>query len=166
MNMFVMRTAAFAVGSAIAGCVYATQSSGNSAALAQQPIIAVYPGAHQTSGNSMGDGADVDIHLAVVSIRMHAARYDTVAKPASVVDFYKKELARLGRVTVSKGGPNTHVKGFMWSSAPDQMTVTAHQDSEATEDIVAVAPHGSGSEFAIIRFRALGSSAAGASPGH
>ena len=144
MNMLVMRTAAFAVGSAIAGCVYATQSA-SSAAVSPAPSIAVYPSAHRTSGNPSGDGADVQVHLPVVSLHITAVRYDSGDAPARVIAFYKKSLASLGPVTLSHGGPHTHVRGFSWDSNPDQTTL------QAGDNIVAVKPLGHGSEFAIIR---------------
>lgn len=156
MNMFVLRVAAFVVGSSIAGCVYASHS-GAGAASSPSPI-AVFPGAHRTSGDPGGDGADVDLHLAVVSLHMEAARYDTDAKPAAVVDFYTKALAGSGHhVTVKSGGPHTRINGFTWTSESDQTTVTDG------DDIVAVKPYERGTQFAIIRFAAH---AAGETPGH
>jgi len=150
MKMLVVRAAAFVVGSSIAGCVYATHTGSDTAgaATSPRPAIAVYPGARHTVGNPSGDGADVEVHLAVVSLHIEAARYDSADGPVRVVDFYRKALAKSGHVTVAKGGPHTHVQGFSWTSAPDQTTVAAGHD------IVAVEPHGSGSEFAIIRIDA------------
>jgi hypothetical protein len=147
MNMLIMRTAAFVVGSAIAGCVYATQSA-SSAAVSPPSSIAVYPGAHRTVGNPQGDASDTTVHLAVVSLHIVAARYDTNDAPARVVAFYKKALASLGPVKVDRGGPNTHTRGFSWDSNPDQTTVSSG------ENIVAVKPLRHGSEFAIIRIDA------------
>ena len=144
MNTFVMRTAAFAVGSAIAGCVYATQSA-SSAAVSPPPSIEVYPGAHRTTGNPGGDGADVQVHLPVVSLHITAARYDTAEAPSRVIAFYRKSLAALGQVKVVRGGPHTTVHGFSWKSNPDQTTIAVDGD------IVAVKPLPHGSEFAIIR---------------
>ena len=145
MNKLAIRAAAFLVGSAIAGCVYATQSS-NGAAASTPPTVAVFPGAHHTSGNPNGDGGDVEVHLAVVSLHIKADRYDTAGAPAKVVDFYRKALASVGPVKVAKGAPeHNHIRGFAWDSTPDQITVTAG------DDIVAVKPRGSGSEFAIIK---------------
>ena len=155
MNMLVARTAAFVIGCSIAGCVYAAHSG---ARAVTSPWVAVFPGARQTAGDPGGDGADVDLHLAVVSLHMEAARYDTDAQPAAVVDFYKKALARPGRhVTVKRGGPHTRINGFAWSSAPDQTTVTDG------DDIVAVKPLDQGTQFAIIRIVAK---EAEGSPGH
>ena len=145
MNMLVMRTAAFAVGSAIAGCVYATQSA-SSAAVSPPPSIAVYPGAHRTSGNPEGDGADVQVHLPVVSLHITAARYDTSDAPSRVIAFYRKSLASLGQVKVGRGGPHTTVHGFSWKSNPDQTTLAVDGNIVAVKPM----PHGS-SEFAIIR---------------
>lgn len=156
MNMLIMRTAAFAVGSAIAGCVYATQSA-SSAAVSPVPSIAVYPGAHRTSGNPSGDGTDVRVHLPVVSLHITAVRYDTADAPSRVIAFYKKSLSSLGPVKVSRGGPHTHVRDFSWDSNPDQTTL------EAGGNIVAVKPISRGSEFAIIRIETTQLTA---SPGH
>lgn len=156
MNMLVMRTAAFVVGSAIAGCVYATQSA-SSAAVSPSPSIAVYPGAHRTVGNPQGDGSDQTVHLAVVTLHIQAARYDTADAPSRVVAFYRKALAAFGPVKLDKGGPHTHVRGFSWDSNPDQTTI------DAENNIVAVKPLRHGSEFAIIRIDAIPISA---SSGH
>lgn len=147
MNMLVMRTAAFVVGSAIAGCVYETHSAG-SASASPAPAVAIYPGAHRTSGNPAGDGADVEVSLAVVKLHIQAARYDAPDAPARVVAFYKKSLASFGTVKMSSGGPHTHVHGFAWDSKPDQTTL------ESGGNIVAVKPIAQGSEFAIIRIDA------------
>lgn len=155
--MLVVRAAAFVIGSSIAGCVYSANSDAG-AASSPPAAIAVFPGAHHTSGDPGGDGADVDVHLAVVSLHMEAARYDTGAKPATVVDFYKKALAGPGRhVVVKSGGPHTRINGFSWTSAPDQTTVTDG------DDIVAIKPNAAGTQFAIIRIVANG---AGDSTGH
>lgn len=148
MNVLVMRTAAFLVGSAIAGCVYATQSA-SSAAISPSPSIAVYPGAHRTVGNPQGDGSDTTVRLTVVTLHIQAARYDTADAPTRVIAYYRKVLAALGPVKVDKGGPHTHVRGFSWDSNPDQTTIAAEND------IVAVKPIHSGSEFAIIRIDAI-----------
>jgi hypothetical protein len=156
MNMLIMRSAAFAVGSAIAGCVYATQSA-SSAAVSSPPAVAVYPGAHRTDGNPQGDGSDTTVRLSVVTLHIQAARYDTADAPDRVIAFYKKALASFGQVKVDKGGPHTHVRGFSWDSAPDQTTV------DAENNIVAVKPLRHGSEFAIIRIDA---SPITASPAH
>src|SRR5215469_16702656 len=133
MNMLLVRTAAFVVGSAIAGCVYTTQSA-SSAAVSPPPSIAIFPGAHRTVGNPQGDGSDTTVHLTVVTLHVVAARYDTTAAPNQVIAFYRKALAGLGDVKVDKGGPHTHVRGFAWDSNPDQTTISAENN------IVAVKP--------------------------
>jgi len=155
MNMLVMRTAAFVVGSAIAGCVYASQSSG--ASVTPPASIAVYPGAHRTVGNLQGDGSDTTVHLAVVTLHIVAARYDTADAPARVIAFYKKSLASLGPVKVHNDGPNTHTHGFSWDPGPGQTTITVDNN------IVAIKPLEHGSEFAIMRIDATPISA---SSGH
>src|SRR5262249_44317757 len=111
-------------------------------------------------GNPQGDGSDTTLHLAVVTLHIVAARYDSAAAPAKVVAFYKKALSGFGAVKVDKGGPHTHVRGFSWDSAADQTTVAAENN------IVAVKPIRHGSEFAIIRIDATPMTASSPSPGH
>lgn len=147
MNMLVMRTAAFVVGSAITGCVYATQTT-SSAAVSPPPSVAVYPGAHRTTGDPRGDAADVEVHLPVVSLHIVAARFDTSDAPSRVIAFYKKALASLGSVKVERGGPHTTMRGFSWKSDPDDTTLAVDGN------IVAVKPMPRGAEFAIIRIDA------------
>jgi len=142
MNIIALRAAAFAVGTMVAGCVF---TSGNASSKATPPsAVAVYPGAHRTSGNPDGDSADVDLKMPMVSLHIEALRYDSADAPAKIVAFYRKELAKLGDVSESRGGPHTSIRGFRWKSADDQTTL------EAGHIVVAVKPQGSGSEFGLI----------------
>jgi hypothetical protein len=106
----------------------------------------VYPGARHTSGNPNGDSADVTLHLPGMQLHMTARRYDTAEAPARVIVFYRNELSKFVKVTVTAGGPHSKIEGFSWTSAPDQTTVAA------PPHVVAVRPLGRGTEFAIMEF--------------
>jgi hypothetical protein len=145
MNLIAMRAGAFVVGSLIAGCVYTSHGSSSSASGASIAPVAVYPGARETSGNPDGDSADVTLHLAVVAIHFQAARYDAADAPSRVIAFYRKELGKLGTVDEKQGGPHSSISGFRWVNGPGQTTL------HAGRTIVAVEPHGAGTEFALIQ---------------
>lgn len=145
MNLIALRAGAFVVGTLIAGCVYTSHNSSSSASGAPITPVAVYPGAHATSGNPDGDNADVTLQLAVVSIHFQAARYDAADAPSRVIAFYRRELGKLGKVDEKQGGPHTAISGFRWVDGPGQTTL------HAGRTIVAVASNGAGTEFALIQ---------------
>jgi hypothetical protein len=150
MNVIAMRAAAFIVGSMIAGCVYTAKNAPNEAGAASIAPVAVYPSAHETSGNRDGDSADVTLALPVASLRFRAVRYETSAAPAAIIAFYQHELAKLGKVSQERGGPHTKISGFRWVAGPGQTTL------QAGRTIVGVKPLGSGTEFALIQIDPVG----------
>ncbi len=142
MNIMAVRVAAFVVGSMITGCVY---TSSNASSHGAPGGLAVYPGAHRTSGNADGDEAAADVRMPMVSLHIEAARYDSSAAPARVIAFYQKELAKHGTVSVKSGGPRTAIRGFRWVPADDQTTL------KAGHTVVAIKPLGGGTEFGLIQ---------------
>src|SRR5579863_1567583 len=145
MKMHLIRFAAFAVGSMIAGCVYATHQAAPAKGDAiPQPALATYPGAARTHGDPDGDSADTSVDLPMVHLHFTAVRFDTADSPAKVEAFYRKTLAALGPVGEQPGGPHSKITGFVWRQGPGQRTL------HAGHTIVGVAPRGSGAEFAII----------------
>ena len=141
MNIMAIRAAAFVIGTMITGCVYTSSNASHGS----PGGVAVYPGAHRTSGNADGDSAAADVQMPMVSLHIEAARYDTGDAPAKVIAFYQKELARFGTVSVKSGGPRTAIRGFRWVPADDQTTL------KAGRSIVAVKANGNGAEFGIIQ---------------
>jgi hypothetical protein len=144
MKMYVVRAAAFVVGSLIAGCVYAARDSAPAKGEVVRQAVAVYPSATMTSGDPDGDYADVALNMPMVGMHFVAARYRCSASPARVEAFYRSALERLGPVHEQSGGPHTRINGFVWRQGPDQMTLAEGKT------IIGVEPHGSGAEFAII----------------
>jgi len=109
VNVLVVRAAAFVVGSAIAGCVYATHAVAPASTGKPASILAAYPGARETSGNPGGDAAAVDVRLPMVELHFNAVRDGAAASPAKVVASYRKVLARSRRVTVVRGAPSSRM---------------------------------------------------------
>lgn len=142
MNILAVRTAAFVVGTMITGCVY----TGSNALTHGSPGgVAVYPGAHRTSGNPDGDGATADVKMPMVSLHIEAARYDSNDAPAKVIAFYQTTLAKIGMVSIKHGGPHTAIRGFRWVPADDQTTL------KAGRTVVGIKPLRGGTEFALIQ---------------
>ena len=149
MNVIALRTVAFVVGSMIAGCVYTEKGASGGAGASSIAPVAVYPSAHETSGNKNGDGADVAVSVPFASLRFRAMRYDTMDAPSHVIAFYRKELSRLGKVSEERGGPHTRIRGFRWVAGPGQTTLEAGRTT-----IVGIKPLGAGTEFALIQIDA------------
>ena len=143
MKRYLLRAAAFAVGSMIAGCVYAENSTSSKAAMAPMPVP-TFPASRPTHGDPDGDNADVTVNVPMLQLHMRAARFQVAADSGRVIGFYRQRLAKLGTVTEKSGGPHTHIQSFAWTSAPDQTTMAAGHT------IVAVAPKGRATEYAII----------------
>jgi hypothetical protein len=143
MNRIALRACALIVGFTIAGCVYSIKQNASSAAT-PDPGVTVPAGAKETAGNPNGDHADVVISVPLAHVHLTATRYDTAAVPATVIAYYRNELSRLGPVAESERGPHTSIQSFKWQQGPHDITLHAGHTA------VAIAPHGSGTEFAII----------------
>lgn len=115
------------------------------------PGIPEYPGATRTQGDPDGDGAQAAVKLPVISIKMQALRYETRDPMKNVVAFYRGELAKLGKLSESDEGPHTEFGDFHWEQTPGQRTIAAQDEHRVY--IVAMKPHGSGCQFALIGMR-------------
>jgi hypothetical protein len=115
------------------------------------PGIPEYPGSVRTQGDPDGDGAQATVKLPVISMKMQALRYDTRDPMKNVVAFYRGELAKLGKLNESDEGPHTDFGDFHWEQTPGQHTIAAQDDHRVY--IVAMKPHGTGCQFALIGMR-------------
>jgi hypothetical protein len=143
MNRIAVRACALIVGFTIAGCVYSIKQNAADVPT-PSPGVGIPAGAKETAGNPNGDHADLVIYVPFTHLRLTATRYDTPAAPASVIAYYKKELAQLGPVAESTNGPHSRIGTFKWKAGPHDVTLHAGHTA------VAIAPHGRGTEFAII----------------
>ena len=139
MNMFVVRIAAFVIGSSIAGCTYWTHrdvpnTPVDVASISKPAELAVFAGGVPADGKP---GADVRVPK--TGFHLEAAAYDTSAPEADVITYYRKVLAKFGKVTVELGGRSTHVaSGFEWVPGPEWTVLSARGAMVAVEPL----PHG------------------------
>lgn len=126
--------------------------------------LALYPGAELKK--DMGDnegGANVDISSSFFGVKVVALKYQSNDSPDKVLTFYRKEMARYGKVVDCTGGFNMN---FRHRDQDAEVTCSGHAGSgheykeelkvgtENNQRIVAVRPSGSGSEFALVYVRA------------
>jgi hypothetical protein len=117
--------------------------------------LAVHAGARVVrDGDDDHQNADVNIDGGFFGVKVAVARYEDQADTQAILDYYRKELAKFGRVTECRG--ELDFKDSL--SAPrckersrDETQLGA--GSEADNHIVSVKPRGNGSEFTLIHVR-------------
>lgn len=127
--------------------------------------LSLYPGAQLKK--EMGDhdsGANVNISSAFFGVKVVALKYQSNDSPDKVLGFYRKEMARYGKVLDCTGGFNMSFHHHR--EGDSEVTCDAHSGSgheyneelkvgtENNQRIVAVRPNGAGSEFALVYVRA------------
>jgi hypothetical protein len=117
--------------------------------------LPVFPGSRPVrDGKREHDNAEVRIGGRSFGMEVIAAKFESDANPATVVDFYKKEMKTYGEVTECRGnidfngrwGSRRPVCKERWSSRAIQLAV----GTEEHHRLVSVEPHGDGSEFAVV----------------
>jgi hypothetical protein len=108
-------------------------------------------------------GANVNISSSFFGVKVVALKYQSSDSPDRVLGFYRKEMAKYGKVLDCTGGFNMtfhHHDGDSEVTCDDH-SGSGHQYSEElkvgtekNQRIVAVKPSGSGSEFALVYVRA------------
>lgn len=112
------------------------------------PGIPEYPRGHRTSHDPDGDGSDLTLRLAIISMKFVALRFETGDSPDQVAAFYQRKLAVFGTPKTSDGGPNTELDNFKWASRPGDRTVEV--DDEGKVHLVALRPKGKGCQYALL----------------
>lgn len=126
--------------------------------------LALYPGAQLKKDLEDRDGgANVNISSPFFGVKVVALKYESTDSPAKVLDFYRKEMARYGKVVDCTGGFHLN---FQRRDQDSQVTCddrggSGHEyneelkvGTEHNQRIVAVRPSGKGSEFALVYVRA------------
>jgi hypothetical protein len=126
--------------------------------------LSLYPGAQLKK--EMGDrdsGANVNISSPFFGVKVVALKYQSEDSSDKVLGFYRKEMAKYGKVVDCTGSFNMNFQHHDGNSEVtcDDHSSGGHEYKEAlkvgTENnqrIVAVRPSGSGSEFALVYIRA------------
>lgn len=127
--------------------------------------LALYPGAQikKDLGNDEGGSANVNVSSSFFGVKVVALKYQSNDAPGKVLSFYRKEMAKYGKVVDCTGGFNM---GFHHHDKDAEVTCSDHNGSgheyreelkvgtENNQRIVAVRPSGDGSEFALVYVRA------------
>lgn len=131
--------------------------------------IPVYPGARLTPRNENGDdkSANVDISGFGYSLKVVALEYESNDGPGKVVDYYKDQLTKYGKVLVchtSHMDVNSDLKDHDGShelacDGSNGVTVELKVGTKENQHIVAVEPQGSGSKISLVYVRTHGKDA-------
>jgi len=134
--------------------------------------VAIYPGARLKQQDSNGDdkSANVNISGFGYGLKVVALQYESNDSPAKVVDYYKGQLKRYGKVLVchtSQMDVDTDMKGLDQENGSHELTcegksgatVELKVGTKENQHIVAVEPAGSGSTFSLVFLRTHGKDA-------
>lgn len=125
--------------------------------------LALYPGAEIKKSSSQRHDANVDISSSLFGMELVVMKYQSSDPPEKVLDFYRKDMARYGKVVDCAGG---FTMAFHHHDRDAEVTCEGHNGSshdykeelkvgtENHQRIVAVKPVGTGSEFALVYVRA------------
>jgi hypothetical protein len=133
--------------------------------------LAVYPGAQLKPQEEHNDNkANVNIDTPWFGLRVAAFKYLSDDSPDKVLEFYKKELARYGKVLACKGKTNDFnvKKSSRDKNSSEELTCehgqydveTVHVDTsdgielkagtQSRQHVVGIKPRGNGSEFDLV----------------
>lgn len=125
--------------------------------------LALYPGA-QVKKDFEGEGsANVNISSPFLGVKVVALKYRSDDAPEKVLAFYRKDMAKYGKVLDCSGGFTMRYRHHEQDAEVtcDQDRGSGHEytrelkvGTENNQRIVAIKPSGSGSEFALVYVRA------------
>ncbi len=125
--------------------------------------LKVYPGA--TAKNEDNDsGADLSLTSSLQgdlngSIRLHVMKFASADPSANLIAFYKKELAKYGKVIECRGGVETNFDGKSKGKAiltcdehanKDKDSLVLKAGTENNQHVVAITTLDKGTEFSIL----------------
>jgi len=127
--------------------------------------LSAYPGAQlKKSTDHEGDAnANVNISSSMFGMKLVAIKYVTKDSPEKVVDFYRKELARYGKVVDCHGGftmdfhprekDNNEVTCNHENRGNGEYNQELKVGTESNQRVVAIKPVSDGTEFALVYVR-------------
>jgi hypothetical protein len=125
--------------------------------------LPVYPGSRPVrKGDHEPDNAEVRIGAGFFGLDVIAAKFESDADPAAIVDFYKNEMRSYGDVTECHGnidfrgrrGARKPICKQGWGSRAVQLVV----GTEEHHRLVSVEPRSRGAEFAVVSIQTHGRS--------
>lgn len=134
--------------------------------------VAIYPGARLKQQDSNGDdkSANVNISGFGYGLKVVALQYESNDSPAKVVDYYKDQLKKYGKVLVChtsqmdvdadiRGLDQEHGSHELTCEGKSGVTVELKVGTKENQHIVAVEPAGTGSTFSLVYLRTHGKGA-------
>jgi hypothetical protein len=126
----------------------------NSDVDARDTGLSLYPGARPAKGDDKRERAGVNIGTSLFGVKVVAANFESDATPQEVVAFYRDQMEAFGTVTECHGDVDFNGrKGARRASCKEGGRAEETQllvGPEERQRIVAVKPHGAGSEFALV----------------
>lgn len=131
--------------------------------------LSVYPNARvvEKRHNDDDDSANVNISTPFFSLKVMAMKFESDDPPEKVVDFYKKDMNRYGKVAECRGVSDS---GHSKTEGKDfNLTLDCDQDDPASKSIelkagqgnsqhiVGIKPKGKGTEFGLVYIQIHGS---------
>lgn len=134
--------------------------------------VAIYPGARLKQQDSNGDdkSANVNISGFGYGLKVVALQYESNDSPSKVVDYYKDQLKKYGKVLVchtNEMDVDTDIKGLDQEHGSHELTcegksgttIELKVGTKENQHIVAVEPAGTGSTFSLVFLRTHGKDA-------
>ena len=126
--------------------------------------LAAYPGAQVKTDTDDGDSsANVNISSSIFGMKLAVLKYQSSDPPDKVLDFYRKEMSRYGKVIDCKSGFNMtfhhhdrDAEVTCGNEGPNNHDYKQELKvgTENNQRIVAVKPSGNGTEFVMLYVRA------------
>jgi hypothetical protein len=133
---------------------------------AKETGLATYPGARPKQDDEHGNGANVNISSSLFGVKVVAVKFESDDPPEKVLNFYRKEMGRYGKVVDCTGSFNLKFHPRDKRDQDAEVTCNSGEGSgheykeelkvgtESNQRIMAVKPSGKGSEFALVYVRA------------
>ncbi len=110
------------------------------------------------------NSANVNMSFGKFGLKVVVATYETDASPDKVLDFYRGEIGKYGKVLECKGGSigsfkmdrKDNDKELRCDKEGDSNVVELKVGTQTLQHVVAVKPSGKGSEYSLVYVRAQG----------
>lgn len=119
--------------------------------------LAQYPNAHLKQKSDDNDNnANVDMSFGPFGLKVVAATYLTDDSKDKVLDFYRKDMSRYGKVLECKGGIDDKGDDLVCQPGKHDTEIELGAGNKMRRHIVSVKPNGSGTEFSLVYLQLRG----------
>ena len=127
---------------------------------ARETGLPVYPGARPAREHDNHESANLTIDTEWFGLKVVAAKFESDDAPPRVLDFYRKKMRTYGHVTECWGDVEFRgrkgAKQPVCVDKPSSTDVELVTGTEERQRVVAVKPHGEGSEFSLVYVKTRG----------